>query len=534
MNEWQAVELVGFLTRSKAIWNNPALLNLVESAPSPTKAYALVLKNTGSQRKAKAGRWYACAIRDFGKAQLGGLVAVLKSSQGAEKLEELLTTTSLKMGQEKGTEMNVKTIRDLVGIPVKASDYYNKETLPQCKIHTETDNFIVFLWNKGYYGQGGDCSYVWIYIVHKQSQKWCKLIELDQTMGGTSYRFDEIKDIGKALDVMISGHCEGDYTTTVDYDRDIFEARLSSDSSKLEVFRKENPVVEEEERIATEKKLAQARDGAMKMVIAALKSAKISEANMQALVEYTMAGNYWNCLKVVSEDLVICDGKRDMYSGTSGVGKFCQIHVWYKGQADMQEWQWRDCYSADRDRHDFYINGIGNVTTSSKGSQVEIRIKLLNKDHGPRYTTFIFKDKDAVANPTISKEKQAEFARRFEAEIQRVLGGLEEMWTRKDSMLTNHGPQKYRRPSIKQRVLNTPNGIGAFVTEEQIDHRTGGDPQVRFELFLMKAGDTEAKCVLEDHSYEKSDGIRVISILGLTSNQLTASTHDGSKTIKVG
>lgn len=100
MNEDDAVMVIGFLTRSKAIWSNSELLNLVESAPSPTKAYALVLQMTGSQKKAKAGRWYACAIRDFGKARLGGLVAVLRSPQGAEKLEELLTTTSLKMGQE--------------------------------------------------------------------------------------------------------------------------------------------------------------------------------------------------------------------------------------------------------------------------------------------------------------------------------------------------------------------------------------------------------------------------------------------------
>ena len=93
MNEDDAVELVGFLTRSKAIWNNPALLNLVESAPSPTKAHALVFKSTGSQKKAKAAHYYACAIRDYGKDSLGALTAVLRSPQGAERLEKLLTTT---------------------------------------------------------------------------------------------------------------------------------------------------------------------------------------------------------------------------------------------------------------------------------------------------------------------------------------------------------------------------------------------------------------------------------------------------------
>lgn len=92
-NEDDAVELIGFLTRSKAIWKNPELLKLVESAPSPNKAFAKVLEKTGSQRKARAGRWYACAIRGFGKDSLGALTAVLNSPQGAEKLEVLLTTT---------------------------------------------------------------------------------------------------------------------------------------------------------------------------------------------------------------------------------------------------------------------------------------------------------------------------------------------------------------------------------------------------------------------------------------------------------
>lgn len=100
MDEDDAVQLVGYLTRSKAIWNNPVLLTLVESAPSPTKAFALVLQETGSQKKAKAGRWYACAIRDFGKDSLGAFTKVLQSPQGAQKLEELILTTFPDLSEE--------------------------------------------------------------------------------------------------------------------------------------------------------------------------------------------------------------------------------------------------------------------------------------------------------------------------------------------------------------------------------------------------------------------------------------------------
>lgn len=94
MNEDDVIDIIGYLTRSKAIWRNPELLNLVESAPSPTKAQALVLQKTGKKKKGVAAYYYASAIRDFGKESLGALTVILSSPQGEEKLEEWLTTTS--------------------------------------------------------------------------------------------------------------------------------------------------------------------------------------------------------------------------------------------------------------------------------------------------------------------------------------------------------------------------------------------------------------------------------------------------------
>ncbi len=93
MNEDDAIELVGFLTRSKAIWKNTELLNLVESSSSPSNAFSVVFQHTGKRKKALAARWYACAIRDYGPDSLGALVAVLQSPRGAEKLEQLLTSS---------------------------------------------------------------------------------------------------------------------------------------------------------------------------------------------------------------------------------------------------------------------------------------------------------------------------------------------------------------------------------------------------------------------------------------------------------
>lgn len=98
---WDAIDLIGSLTRSKAIWKNPELLNLVESTPSPNKAFNVVLQRTGSRKKALAARWYRIAMRDYGEQTPGALVSILELPQGVAQLEMLLTktpTTSLKMG----------------------------------------------------------------------------------------------------------------------------------------------------------------------------------------------------------------------------------------------------------------------------------------------------------------------------------------------------------------------------------------------------------------------------------------------------
>ncbi|MDO8483109.1 MAG: hypothetical protein Q7S86_04815 [bacterium] len=43
----------------------PELLNLAATASSPSAAYELVLKKTGSRKKAKAARWLAITVRDY-------------------------------------------------------------------------------------------------------------------------------------------------------------------------------------------------------------------------------------------------------------------------------------------------------------------------------------------------------------------------------------------------------------------------------------------------------------------------------------
>lgn len=431
----------------------------------------------------------------------------------------------------------VKEIRDLVKIPETAADYYGKETLPQCKIHSETENFIVFIWYKGYFGPAGDWSLVRIYAVHKSSQKWCQVVELDQTWGGTWWKIENIEDHDDHLNLTISAHCKSTYETVTDYDREIFEVRVS-DSEMLEFSRKQNPVVEEELRLAAEKKLAGEQAFALKSALESVGDAEISDVNLAALAQFRQNGNWPESTTVVSPDLVICTARRHLNSGSAGMGYFSQVHVWYKGQAEMKEWQWRDCYSADRDRPELSVHGIGQVVVKPMigldVKAVEVRIELLNKRHGSRHTVFTFEDKEANTFPELSEQEQAEFANTFQTEMDRVLSDLEERWTWKNQMFTSQGYVSYERPAIQQSVLDAKHGIGAFVTKEQIDHREGGNRQTRFELLIMKAADDKSRQIFEDHGYEKTEGARAISIISLAPDCIQVGTHGGPKSINIG
>jgi hypothetical protein len=293
-------------------------------------------------------------------------------------------------------------------------------------------------------------------------------------------------------------------------------------------------LVQEEKRQTEAKRLAEQRKRAERSVIEALGGVEVSDVNLNALVKFCENDRWEKFVKVVSQDLIICDGHRSLNSGSAGMGYFSQIHVWYKGQTGMKEWQWRDCYSADRDRHDLRINDTGDIKVKSVDGKVEIGIQLLNMENGSWYTTFCFEDNDIGVFPELSEEDQKKFARTFDAEIQRIFTDLEERWTWKNPMLTSNGQENYEHPSIKQRVLDIEHGVGAFVTKEQIDHRTGGNRQTRFELLIMKVGDEKSKRMWEDHGYEKTEGARAISITSLNPDQIQVATHDGPKTIKIG
>ena len=267
-------------------------------------------------------------------------------------------------------------------------------------------------------------------------------------------------------------------------------------------------------------------------VTKALQGAEVSDVIRAGLVGFRTGKGYWEGVKVVSKDLVVTFGPRSEWGNVGGVGKFDEVRVWYKGQVARQEWQWRDQHNPSADRFDLRVGGIGKVTVESKEGKVEIKVEIQNGEHS-RFTTYVFDDKEVQAQSFLSAEEQVVFEQRFGAEVERVLGTLMELIPMKPRMLLESGEGTYRQPTIKQRVVHTCQGVGAFVTEEQIDH-LGTDRQIQFKLFLFGAKDAVSRMVFEDHAYEKRERVSpVITVVDLALEKVVVNTRHGSKTINL-
>jgi len=244
-------------------------------------------------------------------------------------------------------------------------------------------------------------------------------------------------------------------------------------------------------------------------------------------------------VKVVEPDIAVIQTSRSEWGGSGGIGYFDQITVYFYGQTEMEEWQWRDRYSASRDRWDLRIHGIGQVKIEADDI-VEVRVELINNKYGNRWAIFHFEKVEQKDKPAqLSDEQQEKFKDQVEAEIEKIMARLNESWNLKPKMLASYPagitmPRgtpayvPYRAPHLKEKIVRADIGIAAWVTEEQIDHRES-TPQMRYELYVMKFG-KNPRVVLEDHSYEY-EGSAVIAIVSLEADKVVANTRHGKKVI---
>ena len=78
-------------------------------------------------------------------------------------------------------------------------------------------------------------------------------------------------------------------------------------------------------------------------------AAEVGETMRNYLASIHANKTIW-VLKVIAPDIAVFRTDRSEWGGSGGIGKFHQVNVYYKGQVEMQEWQWRDRWSASNDK----------------------------------------------------------------------------------------------------------------------------------------------------------------------------------------
>lgn len=221
---------------------------------------------------------------------------------------------------------------------------------------------------------------------------------------------------------------------------------------------------------------------------------------------------------------------RSEHGSSGGIGYYSQVRVFYGSQEEMQEWQWRDRYTASNDKPWLRVYAIGAVKVSENKNGAEVEVELVNNEHSNRKATYTFNPPKPTVAKTLSVDEQATFTAQAEKEVARIMTELNWLWELKPKMASSHGYVPYRQPAIKQREFKAEIGIAAFVTEEQIDHRID-DPQVRYELYVLTTGSEHVERKAEDHGYDRGEGGAFLTILEVGPERIVINTKNGKKTI---
>ena len=247
-------------------------------------------------------------------------------------------------------------------------------------------------------------------------------------------------------------------------------------------------------------------------------------------------------LKVVNPNLAVVATERSEWGSSGGIGYWDQVRVLYGNQEQMQEWNWRHRFDSDLDKPELVIHDIGKVEVIEKDGGVVVEVEITNVRHPSRKATFAFQP--LISQTTIlSAEEQQAFTALFQSEKERVLADLIERWTHKPTMPASYPAGMmmpagtpsyipYQQPFTHQLVLRTDIGVGAFVTEQQIDHFST-DKQMRHELYLLTHGKTQAELVADSNGYERREGGSFLTIIEVSRSQVLINTKSGKRTIKL-
>ncbi len=290
---------------------------------------------------------------------------------------------------------------------------------------------------------------------------------------------------------------------------------------------------EAEEKLNEERALREKKEVQLTKL---LNGRKISNALKEQILEYVDN----QTLKIVNKDLAVVVCSRSEWGSSGGVGYFSQVKVFYGSKSKMAEWQYRDRYSAEKDKPWLEVDEIGDVKIEKKDQAIIVEVELINHRYRSRMTQFQF---DIIKNPPVSKLSKAEqkkFLARVEEEIQKVMIEYQKLWELKPQMLPSlsgmggiygagGGYIPYRQPYLKEKKVRADLGIAAFIVEEQIDHRVS-DAQIRYNLYVFTPQIPEAELLFKDHGYT-SEGGAFLTIVAIEPGKVLIRSKAGEKEI---
>lgn len=236
-------------------------------------------------------------------------------------------------------------------------------------------------------------------------------------------------------------------------------------------------------------------------------------------------------LTVADPHVVLFVSMRSEYGSSGGVGYWSQVHCICKDQKQMQEWQWRDRYSAANDNPRLRFDELGKVKITRSGRTTTVNVQLINKKYGNRFTSFDFRPSTARKTPHLTAEEQVRFEQQAQEAGERVMAEFMRLHALKPTMSGTRGPTGYFPPRFKEQEIRAELGVAAFVVEEQIDHHVD-DRQIRLDLYTFRNGQKNAEFKAESHGYESAGGA-FLTILDIDQDKVLINTENGKSEVEI-
>ncbi|MCX6797893.1 MAG: hypothetical protein NTX66_01570 [Candidatus Falkowbacteria bacterium] len=198
-------------------------------------------------------------------------------------------------------------------------------------------------------------------------------------------------------------------------------------------------------------------------------------------------------------------GDRTEHGSSGGCGYWSTVTVWNNGESKQQEFQYRDRYSADKDRWEYCFHDLKIKSVKEKDDKKSVTI-LGNPGEKEIEISFEFE-----GTPSAKKKGEVLSVNEQLALKNFVNNVIDEILAEKSAKIKGNtrmaedysGHIPWKEPQLKEVVFDEENGVAVFSIIETIDYGSPVDiktPQERCELYLAKVGE-DIKEIDRDHGY---------------------------------